>query len=92
MVDGKFRNRLCLLTLCMLGNFLGVFLSSADFFQNCFEIFFSGIPSGCQTVWIQIRPDYMSGLIWVPNVCQDYQQTAKVAAGRQRANTLMNVK
>ena len=34
------------------------FLSSADFFQNLlFEKNLSGIPSECQTVWTQIRPD-----------------------------------
>ena len=28
----------------------------------------SGIPLGCQTVWIQIRSDVLSGLIWVRTV------------------------
>ena len=28
----------------------------------------SGIPSECQIVWIQIRPDTVSGLIWVQTV------------------------
>ena len=28
------------------------------------------IASGCQTVWIQIRPDILSGLIWVQTVCK----------------------
>ena len=36
---------------------------------------FFTIPSGCQTVWIQIRPDILSGLIWVQTVCKGYQQT-----------------
>ena len=45
------------LTLCLLGNF-ACFLSSADFFQNqLIGKLLSGIPSECQTVWIQIRPD-----------------------------------
>ena len=35
----------------------------------------SGIPSGCQTGWIQIRPDILSGLIWVHTVCKNFQQT-----------------
>ena len=35
----------------------------------------SGIPSDCQTVWIQIRPDVLSGLIRVQTVCESYQQT-----------------
>ena len=29
------------------------------------------IPSGCQTVWIQIRPDILLDLIWVQTVCKD---------------------
>ena len=34
---------------------------------SCFLrlFFFSGISSECQTVWIQFRPDVLSGLIWV---------------------------
>ena len=35
----------------------------------------SGLSSGCQTVWIQIRPDKMSGLIWVQTVCKDQRTT-----------------
>ena len=31
--------------------------------------------SKCQTDWIQIRPDVLSGLIWVQTVCIIYQQT-----------------
>ena len=38
----------------------------------------SGITSECQTVWIQIRPDRMSGLIQVQTVCKGYQQTTQV--------------
>ena len=69
----------CSLTLCRLGNFF-CFLSSADFFQNqLFETLFQELPSECQTVWIQIRPDILSGLIWVETVCKTacigYQQT-----------------
>ena len=54
-------------------------LSSADFFQN--QLFWknlSEISSECQTVWIQIRPDILSGLIWVQTVCKSYQQTTLV--------------
>ena len=49
----------------LLGNFAGFFLSSADFFfQNqLFRKILSGIQSECQTVWIQTRPDILSGLI-----------------------------
>ena len=46
------------------------------FFQNkLFRKILSEIPSECQTVWTLIRPDYLSGLIWVETVCQGYQQT-----------------
>ena len=37
---------------------LHAFLSSAYFFYNkLFQKIISGIPSKCQTVWIQIRPN-----------------------------------
>ena len=32
----------------------------------------------CQTIWIQIRPDILSGLICVKTVCKGYQQTTLV--------------
>ena len=38
----------------------------------------SGIPSECQTVWIQIKPDILSGLVWVQTVCKYHHQTALV--------------
>ena len=44
----------------------------------------SGIPSECQTVWIQIRPDKTSGLIWVQTVCKGYQQMTTVTTSRER--------
>ena len=58
----------------------------ADFF---FKILFrkknlSWIPSKCQLVWIQVRPDVLSGLIWIQTVWKGYQQTIKVATSRQR--------
>ena len=34
--------------------------------------------SECQTVWIQIRPDILSGLIWVQTVHKGYRQTTLV--------------
>ena len=50
-------------------------LSSADFFQNqLFSKILSEIPSECQTVGIQTKPDILSGLIWVQTVCKGYQQ------------------
>ena len=51
------------------------FLSSADFFQNqLFRKILSGIPSECQTVCIQTRPDILLGQRWVQTVCKSYQQ------------------
>ena len=45
------------------------------FFQNqLFRKILSGIPSECQTDWIQIRPNKMLGLIWLQSVCKGYQQ------------------
>ena len=66
-----------MLNFCwLLGNFHAFFLSSADFFQNqLFQIILSGILSECQTVWIQIRSDILSGQIWVQTVCKSYLQT-----------------
>ena len=55
------------------------FLFSADFLQNqLFQKNLSGIPSECQTGWIQTRPDILSGLIWVQSVCKGYEQTTGV--------------
>ena len=50
-----------------------------DFYQNQhIRKLLSEIPSECQTDWIQIRPDVLSGLIWVQTVCNGYQQAALV--------------
>ena len=35
--------------------------------------FFQYHPAGCQTAWIQIGPDILSGLICVQTVCKGYQ-------------------
>ena len=68
----------------MLGNF-SCFLSSVDFFffffffENLlFQKNLSCIPSECQTVWVQIRSDILSGQIWVQTVRKGFQQTTKV--------------
>ena len=52
-------------------------LSSADFLkiQLIWKILYR-IPSDSQTVWIQIRPDILSGLFWVQTFCKGNQQTA----------------
>ena len=55
------------------------FLSSAFFFQNqLFRKILSGIQPERQTVSIKIRPDILSGLIWVQTVCNGYQLTTQV--------------
>ena len=67
------------------GYFFMLLLSSADFFQNkLFQNILSGTLSECQIVWIQIRTDRMSVLIWVQTVCKGYQQTIEVAASKER--------
>ena len=63
-----------------------LFLSPVDFFLKIkiFKKNLSGIPSGCQTVLIQIMPDVLLGLILVQTVCKGYQQTTKVATSREK--------
>ena len=52
------------------------FLLPADYFHNqLFRKILSGIQSECQTVWNQIRPDILSGLIRFQTVCKSNQQT-----------------
>ena len=56
------------------GKFCRLFCRLLIFFQN--QLFFkilSGIPSDCQQVWIQIRADILSALIWFQTVCKGYQ-------------------
>ena len=66
------------------------FESSADFFQNLlFQKIISGTLTECQTVWIQIRTDILSVLIWVQTVCKGYQQTTKVAASKGRVGKIL---
>ena len=50
-------------------------------------VFFLSLSSGGQTVWIQIRRDILSGLIWVQTVYKGYQQTTKVVVSGQRVKT-----
>ena len=86
------------LILCMRGNFLCcrrhvifMLLSSNDFIQKIFfQTVLSGTLSKFQTVWIQIRTDVLSVLVWVKAVNSFrrhmYHQTTKVAAGKERIN------
>ena len=53
---------------CFFGRLLTVF--QMIFFQEHYQ---------CQTVWIQIKTDVLSVLIWVQTICKGYQQTTKVA-------------
>ena len=43
---------------------------------NSLDAGFFSVPSGCQTDWIQIRPNILSGLILVKTVCIGHQQMA----------------
>ena len=54
------------------------------------KIFQENVLSECQTVWVQKRPDVLSGLIWIQTVCKDHQQTTKFAAGWQSFNTFLS--
>ena len=64
----------------MLANFACFFVVCGFFFKLTFSNKSSEIPSECQIVWIQIRPNVLSGLIWVQTVCKGYQQTTKELA------------
>ena len=54
---------------CLLVILHGVF--KINFFEKLSQ---ESVPSECQTVWAQIRPDVLSGLIWVQTICKGYQQ------------------
>ena len=69
-----------ILTFCLLGTFVCFFVVCWFFFIiNFFERFFQEYHQS-QTVWIQIRPDIMSGLILVQSVCKSYQQMTLVGS------------
>ena len=56
------------------GNFSPLFCCPLIFFKiNFFEKFFQEYHQSVKKVWIQIRPEVMSGLIWVQTVCKSYQ-------------------
>ena len=57
-----------------------MFLSSADFFSKStfLKKFFQEYHQ-CQTVWSQIWPNILLGLIWVQTVCKGYEQTTLVS-------------
>ena len=71
----------------MLGNF-SWFFSCADIFNmTFFQNIISGMPSECQLVLMQIRPDILLGLIWVQTVCKDHQETTKMLLGVKELTT-----
>ena len=73
------------------GNFASL-LSSADFFQNqLFRKILSGIPSECQTVWIQIRLDKMSSLILIQTVCKGLKCSAKKFYRRGQMSHILKI-
>ena len=78
-----------LLTFCMLGNFSCFYYQLLNFFQNDFPLFkkFFQEQYQSQTVWIQIRTDILSVLIWVQTVCIGYQHMTKVTANKVRVDT-----
>ena len=71
--------KMCL-TLCMLDTFsclccrLLIFFSKLTFSKKSLRTL-----SGCQMVWIQIRTNILSVLMWVQTVCKGYQQMSSVA-------------
>ena len=65
---------------CMLGNFF-----TCRFFQNqLFPKILVRTLLECQTVWIQIRTNILSVLIWIQTVCKGYKQMTKVATSMGR--------
>ena len=58
--------------VCMLGNFAHFFVVCRSFSKIIFQKIFLQISPECQTVWIQIRPYMLSGLIWVQTVCKSF--------------------
>ena len=41
------------------------------------------------SVWIQIRPNIMLGLIWAQIVCKGYQRSTELAASRKRVPEIL---
>ena len=52
---------------CLLGNFANSFVVCLFFFKINFSVIILGIPSECQTVWIQIRSNIFRNTISVSN-------------------------
>ena len=75
MFSKKIVNILYITVNSLNGGQFSINLSTPDFSKINFSKPSSKMPLECQTVWIQIRPDNLSGLIWVQSVCKGYQQT-----------------
>ena len=76
----------------MLGNFNFFFVVSLSFFKiNFFHKILSRTIPECKTVWIQISPDVVSGLIWVQTICKNHQQMTKFTAGRQSSSKTFHI-
>ena len=69
-----------ILTL-LTGSFCMLYVVCCLFLNQLFQKILSGTQSECQTVWIQIRSDILSGLVWVYTVCKDMsrQQNLQLA-------------
>ena len=80
------RNKKIIFRYALLSGGLWVMLSKLTFSKKQ-----SGTPSERQTVWIQIRTDILSVLIWVQTVCKGYQQMTIVAASKLKASQSQNV-
>ena len=66
---------------CFLLFFLFIsksFFFSENYFKNAITISEKQFVNQCKTVWIQIRPDILFGLIWLQFVCKGYQQMTPV--------------
>ena len=75
----------------MLGNFNAFVVVLRPFLKLTFFTNPSGTLSERQTVWIQIRNDVASALIWFQTVCKCYQQMIKVATICDASETEINI-
>ena len=79
MKENAHLNGKSVVDFCMLGILHVVCHLLIIFKINVFQKFFQEYDqSVCQTVWIQARPNKMSGLIWVQTVYKAYHQTTLV--------------
>ena len=70
------------LTICMLG----IFSLLLIFFKiNFLKKIFQGYPPKSQTVWIQVRPDILSSLIWTQSVSKGYSEEDETQTGNLKS-------